>query len=87
VKKHSTLKCDCPRSCLNCLRESPTTAQGHLSTDHSCPLRAKYRAPLTRTGDSTDEEVHASIPMMVEDPLTFSDDPPAATTLEPAPHV
>ena len=87
VKKHSTLKCDCPRSCINCLCESPTTANGQMSTDHSCPLRAKYHAPLTRTGDSTDEEIHASIPMAVEDPLTFSDDPPAATTLEPAPHV
>ena len=87
VKKHSTLKCDCPCSCINCLRESPSTAKGHLSTDHSCPLRAKYRAPLTRTGDSTDEEVHASIPMVVEDPLTFSDETPIAPTLEPAPHV
>ena len=87
VKKHPTLKCDCPRSCLNCQRESPTTAKGHMSTDHVCPLRAKYHAPLTRTGDSTDEEVHASIPMVVEDPLTFSDEPPAPSTLEPAPNV
>ena len=87
VKKHSTLKCDCPRSCLNCKRESPTTADGHLSTDHTCPLRAKYRAPLTRTGDSTDEEVHASIPMLVEDPLTFSDEPHTTATLEPARNV
>ena len=87
VKKHSTLKCDCPRSCINCIRESPTTAKGHLSTDHTCPLRSKYRAPLTRTGDSTDEEVHASIPMVVEDPLTFSDDLPPRTALEPAPNV
>ena len=87
VKKHSTLKCDCPRSCLNCKRESPTTADGHLSTDHTCPLHTKYRAPLTRTGDSTDEEVHASIPMLVEDPLTFSDEPHATATLEPAPNV
>ena len=63
------------------------TANGHMSTDHSCPLCAKYRTPLTRTGDSTDEEIHASIPMAVEDPLTFSNDPPVATTLEPAPHV
>ena len=87
VKKHSTLKCDCPRSCINCMRESPGSAKGHLSTDHTCPLRAKYRAPLTRTGDSTDEEVHASIPMVVEDPLTFSDEPPATTAPEPARNV
>ena len=87
VKKHSTLKCDCPCSCINCLRESPATAKGHLSTDHSCPLRAKYCAPLTCMGDSTDEEVHASIPMVVEDPLTFSNEIPATAMLEPAPHV
>ena len=87
VKKHSTLKCDCPRSCINCLRESPMTAKGHLLTDHLCPLCTKYRAPLTRTGDSTDEEIHTSIPMVVEDPLTFSDETPATQAPEPAPHV
>ena len=87
VKKHSTLKCDCPCSCLNCQCESPTTAKGHMSTDVACPLRAKYRTPLTRTGDSTDEEVHASIPMVMEDPLTFSDEPLAPTMLEPTRNV
>ena len=42
---------------------------------------------MTRTGDSTDEEVRASIPMLVEDPLTFSDEPPTITAPEPARNV
>jgi hypothetical protein len=52
---HSTLKCDCPRKCLNCTREK-LPAQGHLSTDLSCPLRKKFRSPSRRTGVTTDEE-------------------------------
>jgi hypothetical protein len=60
---HSSLKCGCPRKCLNCARTNPAFAEGHLSTDYSCPLRAKFRTENNRTGDTTNEETRTAVPM------------------------
>ena len=63
VGTHTTLKCDCARKCLNCKREKPAFAEGHLATDLCCPLRAKFRNENNRTGDTTDEDLRAVVPM------------------------
>jgi len=73
VNKHTSLKCSCPRKCINCLRERRPN-DGHIATDHSCPLRKKFRSADTRTGDTTDEEGPALALMDADDtdlPLTI----------------
>ena len=60
---HSSLKCNCIRKCLNCTREKPAFAEGHLATDTTCPLRAKFKTTDNRSGDTTDEDARAATPM------------------------
>ena len=67
IGSHTTLKCDCPRKCLNCKREKPAFSEGHLATDACCPLRAKFRTENDRTGDTTDEDARCAIPMAEDD--------------------
>ena len=55
VSKHTEVFCTCPVTCINC-RRARKLAQGHSALSASCPLRAKFRSPLVRTGDSSDEE-------------------------------
>ena len=55
VSKHTEVFCTCPVTCINC-RCTRKPAQGHSALSASCPLRAKFRSPLVRTGDSSDEE-------------------------------
>ena len=73
MNKHTSLKCGCPRKCLNCAREKPAFAEGHLATDFACPLRSKYRTANNRTGDSTDEDARVAVPMAEDD--THPDEP------------
>jgi hypothetical protein len=55
--KHDGVRCSCPPKCINCTRERKgKQAEGHIATDLTCPLRAKFRTDQLRTGDSTDEE-------------------------------
>ena len=67
MNRHSSLKCGCPRKCINCARENTAEAAGHLATDHSCPLRKKFRTPFARTGDTTDEESRIPTPMIQDE--------------------
>ena len=55
VSKHMEVFCTCPITCINC-RRARKPAQGHLALSASCPLHAKFRSPLARTGDSSEEE-------------------------------
>ena len=55
VSKHTEVFCTCPVSCINC-RRARKPAQGHSALSASCPLRAKFRSPMVRTGDSSEEE-------------------------------
>ena len=55
VSKHTEVFCTCPITCINCCRACKP-AQGHSALSASCPLRAKFRSPLVRTGDSSDKE-------------------------------
>ena len=63
MSTHTSLKCGCPRKCLNCTRENPAFTEGHLATDFACPLQARYRTANNRSGDSTNEDTWAAIPM------------------------
>ena len=55
VSKHMEVFCTCPVTCINCCC-ARKPAQGHSALSASCPLRAKFRSPMVRTGDSSDEE-------------------------------
>ena len=55
VSKHTEVFCTCPITCINC-RHACKPAQGHSALSASCLLRAKFRSPLVRTGDSSNEE-------------------------------
>jgi len=55
VSKHTEVYCTCPIVCINC-RHAWKPAKGHSALSLSCPLRSKFRSPIVRTGDSSDEE-------------------------------
>ena len=55
VSKHTEVFCTCPVTCINC-HHARKPAQGHSALSASCPLRAKFRSPLVRTGDSSNKE-------------------------------
>jgi len=55
VSKHTEVYCTCPHVCINC-RRARKPAQGHTALSLSCPLQAKFRSPIVRTGDLSDEE-------------------------------
>jgi len=55
VSKHTEVYCTCPVICINCHR-ARKPAKGHSALSLSCPLRSKFRSPIARTGDSSDEE-------------------------------
>jgi len=55
VSKHTEVYCTCPIVCINC-RRAQKPAAGHSALSLSCPLRSKFRSPIVRTGDSSDEE-------------------------------
>ena len=55
VSKHTEVFCTCPITRINC-RCARKLAQGHSALSASCLLRAKFRSPMVRTGDSSDEE-------------------------------
>ena len=55
VSKHTKVYCTCPVICINC-RRARKPAKGHSALSLSCPLCSKFRSPLARTGDSSDEE-------------------------------
>ena len=55
VSKHTEVYCTCPIVCINC-RRARKPAKGHSALSLSCPLRSKFRSPIVRTGDSSDEE-------------------------------
>ena len=57
VSKHTEVYCTCPVVCINC-RRARKPAKGHSALSLSCPLRSKFRSPIARTGDSSDEEKH-----------------------------
>jgi len=63
VSKHTKVYCTCPITCINC-RWARKPAKGHSALSMSCPLHSKFRSPIVRTGDSSDEEkagVNASV--------------------------
>jgi len=55
VSKHTEVYCTCPHVCINC-RQACKPAQGHTALSLSCPLWAKFCAPIVRSGNSSDEE-------------------------------
>jgi len=55
VSKHTEVYYTCPIVCINC-RQAQKPAKGHSALSLSCPLRSKFRSPIVRTGDSSDEE-------------------------------
>jgi len=55
VSKHTEVYCTCPIVCINC-RQAKKPTKGHSALSLSCPLRSKFRSPIVRTGDSSDEE-------------------------------
>ena len=73
INKHTSLKCSCIHKCINCVREKPRQAVGHLVCDLSCPLRKKIHSIDSHSGDTTDEEARvgarAASPIDVDTPL------------------
>jgi len=55
VSKHTEVYCTCPIVCINC-HQARKPAKGHSALSLSCPLHSKFRSPIARSGDSSDEE-------------------------------
>jgi len=55
VSKHTEVYCTCPHVCINC-RRAHKPAQGHTALSLSCPLQAKFHAPIVHSGNSSDKE-------------------------------
>ena len=90
VSKHTEVYCTCPIVCINC-RRARKPAKGHSALSLSCPLRSKFRSPIARTGDSSDEEKNGvNIAAAVQcapspDVVMLSDgESPAPPTVAPA---
>jgi hypothetical protein len=49
-RHHTTIKCNCPPSCFNCLKANKPAA-GHLATSDECPLKANMRRFPTESVD------------------------------------
>jgi len=47
---HSTIKCNCPLKCFNCLRAKKPTA-GHFAVNDDCPLKKYMRHWMTPPDD------------------------------------
>ena len=74
---HSTLDCNCPLSCINCIA-AKLPGKGHLARQTSCPLRNKYRRETNRGGASSEEELDR--PMMVDPPIPHTSVPSSQPT-------
>ena len=75
---HGSITCNCPPSCINCVRASKSP-KGHTALDTSCPLRKAFKSPTNRSGDSSGEEeadINRDVDAFENRPTTSETAPP-----------